>query len=77
MHSSGQEYLRPLKGVSPYAQNSFYDWYDPDNYFLFGGVAAGLGLQATDFPGGPFSLQESPPASGFYESAFPVPPMCN
>lgn len=77
MHSSGQEYLRPLKGVSPYAQNSFYDWYDPDNYFLFGCVAAGLGLQATDFPGGPFSLQESPPASGFYESAFPVPPMCN
>jgi hypothetical protein len=71
-HTSGN--YPALDGVTPNGQNSFYDWYDPDNYFFIECINNGLALNAREFPGGPFDFIDM--GEGFFESNFPNLPVC-
>jgi hypothetical protein len=76
-HPSGRYPARPPIDRSQLNnQNSFYDWYDPDDYFFVECVSQGRGLNAGSFPGGPFTFYDPAPPSGFFISNFPATPAC-
>lgn len=58
----------------PNGQNSFYDYYDIDDYFHAECVVKGQGLNAHRFPGGPLSFRAA--VAGFYYTDFPSSPVC-